>query len=109
MPVISFDRDNTVESGRGPVSLEIVKRFIQHPEWRTYAHGNQRLVEEVSGITGMSEVREQSDIVYERGSFATHASESLRENRLRAIRSLESNADRLVCVDDVDLQQLENW
>ncbi len=109
MSVISFDRDNTVETGLGPISLEIVERFIKHPEWRTYAHGNQMLVGEVEGIIGMEEVREQTNVVFESGEFASHASESLRENRLRAIKTLEAGADRFVCVDDVDLTHLEVW
>lgn len=109
MPVISFDRDSTVATGLGPVPMAVVERFIQHPDWRTYAHGNQNLVDEVEGITGMDEVRRRSDVVHESGAFAAHASESLRENRLRAIKSLEDGARRLVCVDDVDLTDLDDW
>jgi hypothetical protein len=58
MILFAFDRDNTVDTGNGPVPLALVKQLASRSE--VWAIGNQALKDE-AGIPGLDEIKARAD------------------------------------------------
>lgn len=89
MKVFAFDRDYTVSTSYGPVSLELVKKLSENHI--VYATGNQKLREEAN-IPGIG--------LWDEGP---------KPNRLRKIKELVPSCDEYIVVDDDDLSDVDGW
>ena len=106
MKVYAFDRDSTVETSKGPVSIEKIKRLVKEGN-EVWAIGNQRLCREAK-IPGVAELCKRL-AVNQKSEFldVKHPGRVERRNRLRMLRLLFPKARAYIVVDDVDLTDME--
>lgn len=100
--LFSFDRDQTVDVNGGPVPLRIVRYLAHRTEHVVYAHGNQLLKREAE-IPGVKEVQDELDID-PTSDYGLYPSP---RQRLHMIMGANPGFERYICIDDIDLTDME--
>ena len=112
MILFAFDRDDTVDTGGGPIPLWLVRFLEKHTSHEVWAIGNQLLAQEAN-IAGVKEILELTFVTphWEKVICSNDPTIALetKTTRLNAIRKMVNYAERYIVTDNIDLSQAPGW